>query len=42
MKILFDQGTPAPLRKHLVEHEVITAHEHGWSELRNGELLRAA
>lgn len=42
MRILFDQGTPAPLRRHLVGHDVSTSYEIGWSELRNGELLRAA
>ena len=39
MKILFDQGTPAPLRRHLAEHTVDTAFELGWSDLRNGALL---
>ena len=39
MKILFDQGTPRPLRDHLLEHAVDTAAEKGWSELGNGELL---
>ena len=42
MKILFDQGTPAPLRRMLVDHVVITAHELGWSTLKNGDLLQAA
>ena len=42
MKILFDQGTPVPLRRHLGEHEVATAAEIGWSQLTNGELLAAA
>ncbi|HEX4139279.1 MAG TPA: hypothetical protein VHY09_02960 [Candidatus Methylacidiphilales bacterium] len=42
MKVLFDQGTPAPLRGFLTGHEVSTAHEKGWSTLRNGELLAAA
>ena len=42
MRILFDQGTPAPLRRCLVAHEVVTALELGWSELVNGELLRRA
>jgi hypothetical protein len=42
MKVLFDQGTPAPLRKHLGSHLVETAHERGWSLLKNGELLSAA
>jgi predicted nuclease of predicted toxin-antitoxin system len=42
MKILFDQGTPVPLRRHLDDHEVATAAEMDWSQLTNGELLAAA
>jgi len=42
MKILFDQGTPVPLRRSLARHAVSTAHEMGWSELDNGNLLSAA
>ena len=42
MRILFDQGTPVPLREHLDNHTVTTAFELGWSTLRNGELLAAA
>jgi predicted nuclease of predicted toxin-antitoxin system len=42
MKILFDQGTPVPLRRSLQEHEVTTAYEAGWSNLSNGNLLNAA
>ena len=42
MRILFDQGTPAPLRKFLPGHEMTTAHERGWGNLQNGDLLRAA
>ena len=42
MRILFDQGTPVPLRRHLLDHVVDTAHEKGWSELSNGDLLDAA
>ena len=42
MRILFDQGTPAPLRKHLDGHEVDTVYEKGWSELVNGVLLKQA
>ena len=42
MKILFDQGTPVPLRRYLQEHEVATAAEMGWSQLNNGDLLAAA
>jgi hypothetical protein len=42
MRILFDQGTPAPLRQLLAGHQVITAFELGWSTLKNGDLLGAA
>ena len=42
MRILFDQGTPVPLRNHLKGHTVETAFELGWSTLENGELLAAA
>lgn len=42
MKILFDQGTPVPLRDHLSPHTVVTARELGWSELTNGRLLTVA
>ena len=37
MKLLFDQGTPAPLRRHLPGHSVDTLAEKG-----NGELLDLA
>ena len=33
---------PAPLRLALTGHDVSTAHELGWSTLKNGELLEAA
>ncbi len=42
MRILFDQGTPAPLRGSLPNHEVATAFELGWQTLQNGDLLAAA
>ena len=42
MKILFDQGTPVPLRRQLPEHDVATAFEQGWSALSNGSLLDTA
>ena len=42
MRLLFDQGTPEPLRHLLTQHEVATAYERGWSQLTNGELLDAA
>ena len=42
MKILFDQGTPVPLRRHLAGHSVDTASEQGWSDLDNGDLIEKA
>jgi hypothetical protein len=42
MLVLFDQGTPVPIRPFLKEHTVQTASERGWDTLQNGELLKAA
>jgi hypothetical protein len=42
VKILFDQGTPIPLKKFLTGHEVVTASECGWSDCSNGDLIDAA
>ena len=42
MKVLFDQGTPAPLRRALAGQSVETAYERVWSSLQNGELIAAA
>ena len=42
MKVLFDQGTLAPLRNYLPEHSVDTLTERGWSNKDNGELLDLA
>jgi hypothetical protein len=42
VKILFDQGTPAPLRHALSGHDVSTAFEMRWSNFTNGKLLDAA
>ncbi|MDE0109361.1 MAG: hypothetical protein OXN96_16235 [Bryobacterales bacterium] len=42
MKLLFDQGAPAPLRGNLQEHAVDTLAEKGRSDKDNGELLALA
>ena len=42
MRILFDQGVPAPLRRLLSGHEVDTTFERGWSGRGNGVLLDRA
>ena len=39
MRILFDQGTPVPLKRQLSGHSISTAYEMGWSDLTNGDLL---
>lgn len=42
MRILFDHGTPAPLRRHLPEHRVDRSAEKGWEMPENGELIQRA
>jgi hypothetical protein len=42
MRILFDEGTPRPLRHSRAGHTVDTVHEQGWSTLQNCVLLAKA
>ncbi len=42
MFVLFDQGTPVPIRPFLKEHTVQTTSQRGWDKLKNGDLLKAA
>ena len=42
MRILFDQGVPVPLRRHLTGHTVATAYERGWANLSSGDLIQVA
>jgi hypothetical protein len=42
MKILFDNGTPKPIARCLIGHEVAYARRIGWHELGNGELIEKA
>jgi hypothetical protein len=42
MLILFDNGTPAPLRYALEGHVIVEAMERGWDRLTNGDLIAAA
>ena len=42
MRILFDQGTPVPLRHAPAGHTISTAYEMGWAKLENGDLLNTA
>ncbi|MGA8026589.1 MAG: hypothetical protein WB992_05545 [Bryobacteraceae bacterium] len=42
MLILFDNGTPAPLRYGLKGHTVVEPIERGWDRLANGKLIAVA
>lgn len=42
MRVLFDQGTPVPIKRYLTGHEVTLSVDAGWDRLRNGELLTVA
>ncbi|HEY5864066.1 MAG TPA: hypothetical protein VI542_00715 [Candidatus Tectomicrobia bacterium] len=42
MRILFDHGTPYPLRGTLTGHSITRTQDLGWDRLSNGELLTAA
>jgi hypothetical protein len=42
MQVLFDQGTPVPLRNYLPAHTVTTVFEKRWNTMQNGELLLTA
>jgi hypothetical protein len=43
MLVLFDQGTPRTLARHLIDHHTVTeARARGWEREENGELLTLA
>lgn len=42
MKVVLDQNTPRAVASLLPGHEVRHASDQGWSELTNGDLLKAA
>jgi len=42
MRVLFDEGTPLPLREHLIGHSVQTVPKLGWSGATDRELLARA
>ena len=42
MRVLFDTCVPRPLRQSLPGHDVKTAQEMGWDQLRNGGLIQMA
>jgi|ERR1041384_544698 predicted nuclease of predicted toxin-antitoxin system len=42
MKVLLDECVPRKLKRELAAHEVLTVTEHGWSGIKNGQLLALA
>lgn len=42
MRILFDRGIPALLRRLFEEHTIDTAAERGWADIENGDLIEKA
>ncbi len=42
MRVLLDECVPRRLRRELPGHEVLTVTGHGWSGIKNGELLALA
>jgi hypothetical protein len=42
VRILFDKNVPKQLRRSLSEHQVETAAQLGWGQLKNGILLKTA
>src|SRR5947208_17078630 len=42
MKILLDECVPWPMYKMLTGHEGVSVQKHGWTGIKNGELLALA
>jgi predicted nuclease of predicted toxin-antitoxin system len=42
MRVLLDECVPKRLRRELLEHDVVTVVEMGWSGVTNGKLLALA
>jgi predicted nuclease of predicted toxin-antitoxin system len=42
MRVLLDECVPKRLRRELLEHDVVTVVEMGWSGITNGKLLALA
>jgi hypothetical protein len=40
--VLFDNGTPRGIARHLAGHTVVEARERGWEQIANGTLIDAA
>jgi predicted nuclease of predicted toxin-antitoxin system len=42
MRVLLDECVPRKLKRELAEHQELTVTEHGWSGIKNGQLLTLA
>lgn len=42
MKVFLDECVDRRFRRYIVGHDVKTAHDMGWTSIKNGELLRLA
>lgn len=42
MFVLFDQGVPLPISRHLTGHAIGVSADLGWDRLQNGDLIDAA
>jgi Domain of unknown function (DUF5615) len=42
VRVLLDEQLPRQLASELVDHDVTTVQRHGWSGMKNGDLLAAA
>lgn len=42
MRVLLDECVPRKLKRELTEHEVLSVTDHGWSGIKNGDLLALA
>jgi hypothetical protein len=40
--VLIDESLPKPIRRELPGHQAFTVQQRGWSETKNGALLRVA
>ena len=40
MRVLIDECLPKKLKREMLDHDVMTVQERGWSSKKNGELLQ--
>ncbi|MCW5960879.1 MAG: DUF5615 family PIN-like protein [Pyrinomonadaceae bacterium] len=42
MRVLLDECVPRKIKRELLDHEILTVTERGWSGIKNGNLLTLA